>query len=72
MYLMVIVLNVLIFNMFYLYQYYYVNIHPIIVYLFIIIIFAKQTNQVSLVIMGFLFSLSKGATTSFKPIYKCS
>ncbi len=42
------------------------------IYLFIIIIIiAKQTNQVSLMIVGFPFSLSKGATTSFKPIYKC-
>jgi hypothetical protein len=33
-------------------------------------VFWGQTNPMSSTIMGFLF-LSKGATNSFKPIYKC-
>jgi len=41
-----------------------------VVYLLFIIIIVEQTNQVSLMIVGFSFSSSKGATTSLKPIYK--
>ncbi len=48
---------------------YDVNIHPMVIFNF----FSRQTNPMSLMIMGFFLPLSKGATTSFKPIYKfCS
>jgi len=75
---MAMVLNAIIFNMSKLYYYYHANIQPMVVFflnknknkVFSFLLFFKQIVLVSLMTMG-LFFLSKGATTSFKTIYKC-
>ncbi len=60
------ILNVIIFNMSWLYCYYRANIHPMIIFNFFS--WAYWPNFVDN--NGFFFPLSKGATTSVKPIYK--
>jgi hypothetical protein len=72
MYLMAIVSNAIIFNMFKPYYYYHANIHlRVIVFKLYIYILGQIDPWVTRgQTMGF-FSLSKGATTSLKLVYKC-
>ncbi len=59
MYLMVIVLNAIIFNMFKLYYYYYANIHPMVILLLLLLLLFEQIDQMSLTIVGFCFPFPK-------------
>jgi hypothetical protein len=61
------VLKCIIFNMPWLYYYYYANIHTMVLFFF----GGEQSNLMSLMNTWGFFPSSKGATTSLKPIYKC-